>query len=189
MSDHDPALSKAVAEYGIWHGLCIHHVSGNIVKNLARLLGNSFDAFFAEFWKVYYAISPEELELGWGRLLTAFPLTQEYLQSELWPTRERWAWTYVMTRFTCGVRTSGRIESEHQKNRDYGNSKTPLHALVEKLIERSDSQNVSERLRDRQVCPSSPDLSSLTVADLKCRKNPALSTGHPLTVNLSDLWH
>jgi hypothetical protein len=150
-SDFDLALSSVVSSLDVWHGLCLHHLGDNVTKNLAPVLGALFRPFQDAFWQVYHAMSPSAFELKWNQLLTDYPSSRDYLQKVLWPTRERWAWTWVSTRFTCGVRTSGRVESENKVNKLLGNTKTTLFDLVKKLIERAEEQAELEQLSAREV--------------------------------------
>lgn len=152
-SDYDLALDVAVSDYeDVWHGLCIHHMGGNLTKNLAAPLGPLFQPFQDRFYQVYYSISPDAFENSWEKLLEDYPRSRDYLQKIFWPTRERWAWAWVSARFSCGVRTSGRVESENRVNKLFGNSKTTLFGLVKELIHRSDDQDTNEKLAARQVC-------------------------------------
>ena len=113
-----------------FHARCLHHLDGNVIRKLEGLLGALLQPFREAFWRVYYAFSPEAFELAWRQLLLDYPTASPYLESELWPCRERWAFAYVSRPFTCGVRTSGRVESENRINKLVGDSKTPLIDLV-----------------------------------------------------------
>jgi hypothetical protein len=150
----DAAVSKRPRSEVAFHGCCLNHLDGNIVKKLAPILSPVFQSFREAFWSVYYAISPEALEASWQKLMAKYPAAQEYLDRELWPDRERWAWTYLATRYMCGVRTSGRVEGENRVNKLIGDSKTTAYELVMKLIERSNMQADLEVLRVREVCQS-----------------------------------
>lgn len=151
-SDYDLALDVAVSDYeDVWHGLCIHHMGGNLAKNLAAPLGPLFQPFQDQFYQVYYSISPDAFEISWEKLLEDYPCSRDYLQKVFWPTRERWAWAWVSARFSCGVRTSGRVESENRVNKLFGNSKTTLFGLVKELIHHSDDQDTNKKLSARKV--------------------------------------
>ncbi|KAF8319136.1 hypothetical protein DL93DRAFT_2054055 [Clavulina sp. PMI_390] len=161
-SDHDLALEKALTQHDVWHGLCIHHISGNILLQLRRILLGRFDQFFADFWRVYYALSPAAFEHAWSQLVENYPEACSYLEEQLYPTRDRWRWASVMSRFTAGVRTTGRVEGENRVNRDFGDSSTPIHVLFERLLERINTQDEQAKLRNRQhlrtVHPKGVDL-------------------------------
>ena len=57
VSDFDLALDHVISAFSICHILCLHHLGGNIVRNLAPVLGTLFQPFLACFWQVYYSIS------------------------------------------------------------------------------------------------------------------------------------
>lgn len=154
VSDHDLALEKAIELLGDdapFHLLCLHHLAGNFVLQLKRILLLDFDACYSQFWLVYYSLSPDAFEAAWTAFISKWPLAAPYLNDQLYPTRKRWAWCYVKSRFTAGVRTSGRIERENRVNRDFGDSSTPLHTICDRLISRSIEQDEQSRLRKRQV--------------------------------------
>lgn len=151
-SDFDLALDTAVSYFiNVWHGLCIHHMGGNLAKNLASILNVLFQSFQEAFWQVYNSISPAIFEAKWNQLLEDYPLARDYLQKVFWPVRERWAWAWVSSRFTCGVRTSGRVEGENRINKLFSDSKMGLFELVKRLIDRADEQSEIEQLNARQV--------------------------------------
>ncbi|KAE9395705.1 hypothetical protein BT96DRAFT_1043280 [Gymnopus androsaceus JB14] len=91
---------------------CLHHLDGNIAQHLCPALGSEWQNFSSEFWDVYRAVSPSEFDLKWARLLERFPhpTVLRYLEEEIYPCRDRWAWAWIGTRFTAGIRTTGRPE-------------------------------------------------------------------------------
>lgn len=124
------ALDSSVTDYKeVWHGLCIHHMDGNLVKNLAAPLGLLFAPFQDWFYQVYYSISPDTFESSWEKLLENYPRSRNYLQRVFWPTRKRWAWAWVSARFSCGVRTTGRVESENRVNKLLETLRPPFFVL------------------------------------------------------------
>ena len=162
----DAALSRRPHSEVAFHGRCLNHLDGNMVKKLAPILGAVLQSFREAFWSVYYAISPEALEIAWHDLLTRYPTAWEYLDQELWPDRERWAWTYVATRYTCGARTSGRVEGENRINKLLGDSKTTAYELVTRLIEWSNAQTDLEALQVREVRGSTFSLNGSTTTHI-----------------------
>ena len=143
-SDADKGLDLAVSQrLGAeisFHGRCLNHLNGNITRKLVPILGPLFQSFREAFWSVYYSLSPDALQIAWADLIAKYPTAAPYLQNEIWPDRERWAWTHVATRFTCGVRTSGRVEGENSVNKTLGNVKTTVYSLCIKLIEPAEAQ-------------------------------------------------
>ena len=156
LSDADYALDLVLSKKPVWHGLCLHHLSGNITKNLAPVLGALFHPFVNAFWQVYHSPSPAIFEARWTQLINDFPRSQDYLEKVLYPTRERWGWPWLAGRFTCAVRTSGRVESEHRVNKTFGNTKTSFYELIKALIQRADDQGENEQLNTIKVGPFRP---------------------------------
>ena len=147
----DLAVSRRPSSEIAFHGRCLNHLDGNIIKKIAPLLGPLYQSFREAFWSVYYSISPTALQEAWDELLMKFPAAQPYLQKEIWPDREHWAWCFVAPRFTCGVRTSGRVEGENSVNKQLGDLKTSVYELVMKLITRSEAQGDLEAMLVRSV--------------------------------------
>jgi hypothetical protein len=106
-SDADHTITTVLKPKRVWHRLCLHHLSGNITKNVAPVLGTLFQSFLTSFWHVYYSILPAVFEIQWNQLLNDFPRARDYLERVLYPTREHWGWAWVASCFTCAVRTSG----------------------------------------------------------------------------------
>ena len=134
------------------HIYCLHHLDGNVTTNVRGGLGAEWGNFQHDFWAAYRAVSPEEFERLWKHLVTRYPSTQAYLDSELYLCRKRWAWAWVSFKFTAGVRTNGRVEAENRVNKLIGGPKTGLKQLFDRLNERTDGQHVNEMIRVREVC-------------------------------------
>ena len=92
----------------------------------------------------YHAVSPDESDCLWQSLLQAYPATTQYLSKELYPSRKKWAWAWISTTFTAGVRTNGRIESENRVNKTLGGPKQTLLGLFNNLNECTDGQTAKE---------------------------------------------
>ena len=154
-SDADLGLDLAVSRRPpsdiAFHGRCLNHLDGNIMRKMAQALGPLCQSFREAFWTVYYSILPTALEEAWEDMLFKFPAARPYLENEIWPDRERWAWAYVAIRFTCGVRTSGRVEGENRVNKLLGNSKTTVYELGMSLIKHAEAQGDLEALSVRKV--------------------------------------
>jgi hypothetical protein len=161
-SDGDIAVRSAVSEHDVWHGQCLKHINENLKKNLVPMLGPLMQPFLNAFWLVYYAVSP-----------TTFA-SREYLEYNLGLMKTQWAWCYVATHFTCGVRTTGRVKSENAVNKLLGGVKTSLYELVVNLLKRDKEQAKQEQLAIRKV---GTDSSQATfIANLRfqssCRQYP-----------------
>jgi hypothetical protein len=94
-----------------------------------------------DFWEVYRTGSPAAFHLAWEHLLADWPGARDYLQKGIYPDHQRWSWAYVGPRFTCGLRTTGRVEVEHKNYKLLGlGPKSTLNEVFDKLNARSEEQ-------------------------------------------------
>ena len=133
------------------HIFCLHHLSGNVSANVRNSLGSEFANFSRDFWAAYRAVSPDEFERSYEHLVTRFPAARQYLDEELYPSREQWAWAWVSSIFTAGIRTNGRCEVENRINKTIGGPKKTLFQLFNGLNDRTDGQSAQEMVRVRDV--------------------------------------
>ncbi|TEB23720.1 hypothetical protein FA13DRAFT_1597587, partial [Coprinellus micaceus] len=131
------------------HLLCLHHLQANIDQNVRQRLGGRWGAFLSQFWSVYRAVSPEDFQKGWDAMVKQFPEAADYLNTQLWPCQERWAWTFVVFKFTAAIRTNGRVESENRVTKTFGGPKTNVMQLFDGLNERTSGQSVQEMRKAR----------------------------------------
>ena len=155
VSDRSPSLiASCAATLPLTdHLYCINHLDGNIKTNLRQHLGNEYSNFMRDFWATYRAVSPEEFERLWNHLAARYPAAAHYLNTELYPCCERWAWCWVSFKFTAGTRTNGRVETENRVNKTIGGPKKTLKQLFDGLNNRTDGQTVQEMVRVREVSP------------------------------------
>jgi MULE transposase domain len=154
ISDRHRSLISAAEEVLVVseHIFCMQHLDGNVDKNLRKAIpSDQWMAFKNNFWAVYRAISPEDFDIQWRQLTTRYPAAQKYLDEELYPCRRQWAWVYVSHKFTCGVRTNGRVEVENRITKAFGGPKKSLKDLFDGLNERTNGQSLQETLRVRDV--------------------------------------
>lgn len=134
------------------HIYCLHHLNGNVTINVRPSLGPQWNGFTHDFWATYRAVSPEDFERLWRELMARYPAAQSYMDAELYPARERWAWAWIGRIFTAGIRTNGRSESENRITRVFGGPKKTLLQLFDGLNERAISQTMQEMVHVREVC-------------------------------------
>ncbi|KAE9386929.1 hypothetical protein BT96DRAFT_838425, partial [Gymnopus androsaceus JB14] len=109
---------------------CLHHLDGNITQHLRPALGGDWESFKSNFWLVYRA-----------------PSVVKYLQSEIYPCRDRWAWAWISTVFTAGIRTTGRPESENRVTKLLSGPKQMFYQVFQALVQRSENQETSSLIR------------------------------------------
>jgi hypothetical protein len=152
-SDKYPSLiaSASRAMPTALHIYCLSHLNTNVAHNLRSKLGPEWTDFQKDFWATYRAVSPDEFERLWKHLISTYPGAQQYLDAELYPCRQRWAWAWIGSTFTAGVRTTGRVESENSVNKIIGGPKKSLLQLFNGLNERANNQTENDLIRQRQV--------------------------------------
>ncbi|PPQ81028.1 hypothetical protein CVT26_002883 [Gymnopilus dilepis] len=153
ITDRGPGLiSSAIRDLPLTdHVYCLFHLDENVTKNLRPRLGSEWPDFQRNFWRVYNAVSPEEFDRLWNELISRFPAAKEYLENELYPCREKWAWAWVSTKFTAGVRTNGRVEIENRVNKEFADPKTSIFQVYVRLNERTQGQAADDMIRVRDV--------------------------------------
>lgn len=153
ISDRHPSLiaSVRITMPLSSHLYCLHHLNGNVNKHLRLSLGPEWDNFNRDFWDLYRAVSPTVFELKWTRIIERFPNAASYLQQELYPCRERWAWAWISTVFTAGIRTNGHVEVENRVNKALGGPKKTLYQVFDALNTRTSTQSVQDMIRVREV--------------------------------------
>ncbi|RIB02097.1 hypothetical protein C2G38_2228797 [Gigaspora rosea] len=91
---------------------CIYHISQNLIRNLKALLGSAYNAFARDFFLFQNNLSPARFNTQWLKLIATYPNAANYLNSELYPSKERWAKAYTTKFFTAGI-SSSHVESEN----------------------------------------------------------------------------
>lgn len=134
-----------------FHLYCLHHLGGNVTDKLRPILRTDWEDFLRDFWVVYHAVSPNDFDEQWRALCTRYPATAKYLDEELYPCRSHWAWAWVGSIFTAGVRTTGRAEGENRVNKMIGGPKKSFLQLFEGLNQRSDEQATNNLIQVRQA--------------------------------------
>lgn len=137
VSDRHPSvISSAATELPLTdHIYCMFHLNDNVTTNLRSKISVEWPNFQNDFWATYRAVSPEEFERLWKDLVLQYPSGRDYLEKELYVCREKWAWAWVSSKFTAGIRTNGRIEVENRVNKQFGGPKSTCFQLFKALNE------------------------------------------------------
>ncbi|KAF7360034.1 hypothetical protein MVEN_00731200 [Mycena venus] len=134
-----------------FHLYCLSHLDSNVTAKLRSTLSLVWDQFRTDFWITYRAVSPDEFGRLWKKLTSTYPAAQLYLDEELYPCRQHWAWAWVGSTFTAGVRTTGRVKCENRVNKTIGGPKKTLLQLFRGLNEHTNDQKVQDLIRQRQL--------------------------------------
>ena len=105
ITDADPGMDAAIdSQYSSAYPLhCLYHISQNLIRNLKAPLGNAYDDFLKDFYICRNILSPAEFDSQWLKLTATYPKAADYLDSELYSSKARWAKTYTMKFFTAGI--------------------------------------------------------------------------------------
>ena len=151
-SDRHPSLIEAreITMPLTSHFYCLHHLDGNIATNLRPGLGSEWDNFTHDFWAAYHAPSPDEFDKLWHALPAHYPTANHEYLDGLYRCRDRWAWAWISTIFTAGIRTNGRVEAENRVNKAIGGPKKTLFQLFNALNDRTSTPQV---IFHSDICP------------------------------------
>ncbi|XP_057432341.1 protein FAR1-RELATED SEQUENCE 5-like [Lotus japonicus] len=161
ITDQDPAMKVAMDKVftGSSHRFCMWH----ILKKLSEKVGASLndDADFNRRFKscVWNSESPEEFELRWEKVISAYNLEGNGWLSQMYDIRSMWIPAYFRDLFLAGIlRTTSRSESE---NSFFGNFLSKNLSLVEfwmRFDSAMESQRHKELLADHDTLNAVPEL-------------------------------
>ncbi|RHZ49723.1 hypothetical protein Glove_515g1 [Diversispora epigaea] len=83
------------------------------MRNLKAPLGASYNDFVKDFYLCRNDLSPAGFDVQWNKLIITYPKAANYLNSELYSSKERWAKAYITKFFTAGISSTSRVESEN----------------------------------------------------------------------------
>ena len=98
--------------------------------------------------------SPVTFEIAWAKMLENWPKAVRYLEENIYPDHECWAWVWVGSHFVAGIQTTGRVESEHKNHQGMGLG--PLSSVSDvfnRLSKRGEQQQDADFVRILQVLP------------------------------------
>ncbi|RHZ69005.1 hypothetical protein Glove_291g37 [Diversispora epigaea] len=115
ITNADPGMDAAIdSQYSDVYPLhCIYHISQNLMHNLKVPLGISYNDFAKDFYLCRNDLSPTGFDIQWSKLITTYPKAANYLNSELYSSKEKWAKAYITKFFTAGISSTFCIESEN----------------------------------------------------------------------------
>jgi len=115
ITDADPGMDAAIdSQYSSAYPLhCLYHISQNLIRNLKAPLGNAYNDFLKDFYTCRNVLSPAEFDSQWLNLTATYPKAADYLDSELYSSKARWAKAYTTKFFTAGISSTSRVEGEN----------------------------------------------------------------------------
>jgi len=125
ITDADPGMDAAIdIQYSTTFPLhCLYHISQNLLRNLKAPLSSTFNDFLRDFYMCRNTLSPINFDSQWNSLVATYPKAANYLTSELYSSKEKWAKAYTTKFFTAGISSTSRVEGENSV------IKNTLHSL------------------------------------------------------------
>ncbi|CAG8566346.1 5404_t:CDS:2 [Racocetra fulgida] len=76
-------------------------------------LDNTYNEFLKDFYACKNILSPAKFDLQWYKLIAKYLKAADYLNSELYSSKEKWAKAYTTKFFTAGITSTSRVKSEN----------------------------------------------------------------------------
>ncbi|RHZ65457.1 hypothetical protein Glove_315g4 [Diversispora epigaea] len=100
------------------------------MRNLKAPLGISYNDFAKDFYLCRNDLSPAEFDIQWSKLITTYPKAANYLNSELYSSKEKWAKAYITKFFTADISSTSCVESENSVIKNVLQGRPSLCKLV-----------------------------------------------------------
>jgi len=115
ITDSDPGMDAAIdSQYSTTYPLhCLYHISQNLLCNLKAPLGSIFNDFLTDFYMCQNILSPVDFDSQWNNLIVTYPKAANYLNSELYSSKERWAKAYMTKFFMASISSTSWVEGEN----------------------------------------------------------------------------
>src|SRR6266487_918696 len=115
ITNADPGMDAAIdSQYSSAYPLhCLYHISQNLICNLKAPLGNTYNDFLKDFYTCQNILSLTEFDSQWLKLTATYPKAANYLDSELYSSKAKWAKVYTMKFFTAGISSTSQVEGEN----------------------------------------------------------------------------
>ncbi|KAJ7740316.1 hypothetical protein B0H16DRAFT_1324425, partial [Mycena metata] len=136
------------------HVYCLNHLRENMDKNLSRALGGGWVNFQQDFRTAYRAVLDKDFESKWHLVVARYLAAGDSLHN-LSEVLTRWAWAWVSTIFTAGIRTNGRVKSENQVTKGITGPGKNLFQVFTALNEPTKEQSRDTVIRVREAARKS----------------------------------
>ncbi|MCL7032924.1 hypothetical protein MKW94_028516 [Papaver nudicaule] len=113
------------------HALCIWFIVAKFPSWFNAVLGERYNEWKSEFYRLYNLEMIEDFELGWGSMVNSFGLTTNRHISNLFALRMHWALPYLRNHFLAGMTTTGPSKSINAFIQRFLSAQTRLAHFVE----------------------------------------------------------
>lgn len=135
LTDHNMCLKEAIDGEmpATKHALCIWMVVGKFPSWFNAALGERYNDWKAEFYRLYHLESIEEFELGWRDMVNSFGLHTNRHINNLYASRSLWSLPYLRSHFLAGMTLSGRSKAINAFIQRFLSAQTRLAHFVEQV--------------------------------------------------------
>ncbi|XP_006653439.1 protein FAR1-RELATED SEQUENCE 11 [Oryza brachyantha] len=109
LTDENMYLNEAIEKVlpGTKHALCIWLISARFPSWFDAVLGELYNDWKNEFYRLYKMESTMEFDLGWNDMANCYGLNGNRHIASLFASRTRWALPYLRGQFSAGLLASG----------------------------------------------------------------------------------
>ncbi|XP_034702012.1 protein FAR1-RELATED SEQUENCE 11 [Vitis riparia] len=135
LTDQNMCLKDAIAMEmpTTKHALCIWLIVAKFPSWFNAVLGERYNEWKAEFYRLYNLESVEDFELGWRDMVNLFGLHTNRHVANLFALRSLWALPYLRTHFFAGMTTTGQSKSINAFIQRFLSAQTRLAHFVEQV--------------------------------------------------------
>lgn len=135
LTDQNMCLKEAVAMEmpTSKHALCIWLIVAKFPSWFNAVLGERYNEWKAEFYRLYNMESIDEFELGWREMVNSFGLHTNRHIASLFSLRSMWALPYLRSHFLAGLTTTGQSKSINAFIQRFLSAQTRLAHFVEQV--------------------------------------------------------
>ncbi|XP_062177116.1 protein FAR1-RELATED SEQUENCE 11-like [Alnus glutinosa] len=135
LTDQNLCLKEAVAmEMPMTkHALCIWMIVAKFPSWFNAVLGERYNEWKAEFFRLYNLESIEDFELGWRDMVNSFGLHTNRHIANLYGLRILWSLPFLRSHFFAGMTTTGQSKSINAFIQRFLSAQTRLAHFVEQV--------------------------------------------------------
>ncbi|GAB4846800.1 Protein FAR1-RELATED SEQUENCE 11 [Ancistrocladus abbreviatus] len=135
LTDQNMCLKEAVATEmpTTKHALCIWLIVAKFPSWFNAVLGDRYNEWKAEFYRLYNMGSIEDFELGWREMVNSFALHSNRHIANLFSLRSLWALPYLRSHFFAGLTTTGQSKLINAFIQRFLSAQTRLAHFVEQV--------------------------------------------------------
>ncbi|MED6124394.1 Protein FAR1-RELATED SEQUENCE 11 [Stylosanthes scabra] len=115
------------------HAFCIWMIVAKFPSWFNAVLGDRYNEWKAEFYRLYNLESIEEFELGWREMVCLYGLHSNRHMVNLYSSRSLWALPFLRSHFLAGMTTTGQSKSINAFIQRFLSAQTRLAHFVEQV--------------------------------------------------------